>query len=152
MDADWASNVNNRKSTSGFLCMLTEGTVSWSSKKQGSIALSSTEAKYRITAHTTKEIIWLRHLISELHQPLPSPTILYINNQSTIAIIKNPEFHDHIKHIKVRYHFLWQKVENEEINLEYMSTNAQTADMLIKGLSRKMHKHFRLEMGVRHTL
>jgi len=60
MDADWASDVNDCKSTSGFLCMLAGGTISWSSKKQGSIALASTEAEYIAVAHATKEIIWLR--------------------------------------------------------------------------------------------
>jgi len=94
VDADWASDVNYCKSTSGFLCMLAGGTISWSSKKQGFIALSSTEAEYIAAAHAAKEIVWLRQLISELHQSLPLPTVLHINNQSAIAITKNPEFHD----------------------------------------------------------
>jgi len=74
--------------------MLAGGTISWSSKKQGFIALSSTEAEYIAAAHAAKEIVWLRQLISELHQSLPLPTVLHINNQSAIAITKNPEFHD----------------------------------------------------------
>jgi Reverse transcriptase (RNA-dependent DNA polymerase) len=111
MDADWASDINNWKSTSGFLCMLASGAMSWGSKKQGSVALSSTKAEYIAAAHAAKEVIWLRRLLSKLHQLLPSPTTLRIDNQSTIAIAKNPKFHDHTKHIEVCHHFLCQKVE-----------------------------------------
>jgi hypothetical protein len=105
-DADWASDVNNRKSTSGYMFKLAGAAVSWSSKKQTSVALSSTEAEYISGAHTAKEAVWLRQLLSELGLDTSSPTILHIDNQSTIAIAKNPEFHDRMKHIDVRYHFL----------------------------------------------
>jgi hypothetical protein len=133
---------------SGFLCMLAGGAMSWGSKKQGSVALSSTEAEYIATAHAAKEVIWLRRLLSELHQLLPSPTTLCIDNQSAIAIAKNPEFHDRTKHIKVHHHFLHQKVKQQELSLKYTPTNTQPADALTKGLTLKKHDRFVSEMGV----
>jgi hypothetical protein len=147
-NADWASNINDRKSTSGYVFMLAGGAISWSSKKQGCVALSSTEAKYVAAAHAAKEAIWLRRLLTELLQPLSSPMTLFVDNQSTIAIAKNLEFHDQTKHIEVRHHYLRQKVEDNKIILTYVPTNAQPANALTKGLTRKKHKKFALEMGL----
>jgi hypothetical protein len=104
-DSDWASNVNDRKSTSGYMFKLAGAAVSWSSKKQTTVALSSTEAEYIAGAHTAKEAIWLRQLLSKLGQGT-HPTPLLINNQSAIVITKNPKFHDRTKHINICYHFL----------------------------------------------
>jgi hypothetical protein len=101
IDADWASDVNDCKSMSGFIFMLGGTAVSWSSKKQTSVALSSTEAEYIAAAHTTKEVIWLRRLLTDLGLDLDSPTTLHVDNQSAIAIAHNPEFHDRAKHIEI---------------------------------------------------
>ncbi len=93
-DADWASDINDRKSTSGYMFKLAGAAVSWSSKKQTSVALSSTKAKYIAGAHAAKEVVWLRQLLSELGLGTRHPTTLLIDNQSAIAIAKNPKFHD----------------------------------------------------------
>jgi hypothetical protein len=122
VDADWASDVNDWKSTSGFVFTLAGGAVSWSSKKQSSIVLSSTEAKYITGAHTAKETIWLRQLLTELGATPCSTTTLLMDNQSAIAIARNPEFHNQTKHIEVQHHFLRQKVESKEITLAYTPT------------------------------
>ena len=105
-DADWASDVNDCKSMSGYVFTLGGGAISWSLKKQTTVALSSTKAEYITGAHTAKEAVWLRQLLAELGQGMPSPTILHIDNQSAIAIAQNPEFHECMKHINVHYHFL----------------------------------------------
>jgi len=86
VDADWASNVNDRKSTSGFVFMLGGAAISWSSKKQATVALLSTEAEYLAGAHAAKEAVWLRHLLGELGQDTNSLTALHIDNQSAITI------------------------------------------------------------------
>jgi len=106
VDADWGSDVNDRKSTLGYMFTLSGGTISWSSKKQSTVALSSTEAEYIAGAHAAKEAIWLGRLFAGLQQPSSFPIPLLIDNQSAIAITKNPEFHDRTKHIDIRYHFL----------------------------------------------
>jgi Reverse transcriptase (RNA-dependent DNA polymerase) len=152
MDADWAGDVNNRKSTSGYIFLLTRATISWSSKKQLSIALSSTEAKYITGTHAAKEATWLRCLLSELWPgpPLSSPTTLLIDNQFAIAIAHNPKFHDRTKHIEVRHHFLHQQYEAQTIDLKYVPTDDQTTDILTKGLAREKHERFTDQMGVCH--
>jgi hypothetical protein len=149
VDADWASDVNDRKSTSGFVFMLGGAAISWSSKKQTSVALSSTEAEYIAAAHATKEVVWLRRLLTELGLNLRPPTVLHVDNQSAIAIARNPEFHDRTKHIEVRHHFLRHKVEGEEIRLEYTPTDDQVADVLTKGIVHAKHERFSGAMGIR---
>src|SRR5216684_423630 len=151
VDANWASDVNDHKSTSGFVFMLGGTAISWSSKKQAAVALSSTESEYIAGAHATKEAIWLRQLLSNLGYGTHLPTLLRIDNQSAITIAKNPEFHDRTKHIDVRYHYLWQKYESGEIALDYMPTHAQPADILTKGLGHEKHNQFRFQMGM-HNL
>jgi hypothetical protein len=147
-NADWASDINDRKLTSGYTFKLAGAAVSWSSKKQTSIALSSTEAEYISGAHATKEAIWLRQLLSELGLDTSSLTILHVDNQSTIAITKNPEFHDHTKHIDIHYHFLWQVVKDRTVELQYTPTGDQVADTLTKGLPPASFNKFQNAMGV----
>ncbi len=149
-NADWASDVNDRKSTSGYVFMLGGAAISWSSKKQTSVALSSTEAEYIAGAHAAKEAVWLRQLLSELGQDMSPPTVLCIDNQSAIAITWNPEFHDRTKHIDVRYHFLQQVVDSGMVELVYTPTGEQVADVLTKGLPPTSHNKFRSIMGIHH--
>jgi Reverse transcriptase (RNA-dependent DNA polymerase) len=153
VDADWASDVNDRKSTSGYVFMLAGGAISWSSKKQPSVALSSTEAEYIAGAHAAKEAVWLQRLLREIWQQSEShtPVTLLIDNQSAIAIARNPEFHDRTKHIEVRHHFLRQQFESKAIDLSYVPTEDQTADVLTKGLAREKHERFTTSMGVRRV-
>ena len=148
VDTDWASDMNNCKSILGFMFMLAGGAISWSSKKQGAVALSSTESEYIAGAHAAKEAIWLRQLLSNLGYGTHLPTLLRIDNQSAITIAKNPEFHDRTKHIDVRYHYLRQKYESSEIALNYTPTHAQPADVLTKGLGHEKHDQFRFQMGM----
>jgi Reverse transcriptase (RNA-dependent DNA polymerase) len=149
VDADWAGDVNDHKSTLGFIFMFGGAAVSWGSKKQTSVALSSTEAEYIAASYAAKEAIWLRRLLTELGLDTSSPTPIHVNNQSAIAIARNPEFHDRTKHIKVRYHFLRQVVEKGDIVLKYLPTGEQIADALTKGLSREKHEGFAKMMGLR---
>jgi hypothetical protein len=145
---DWASDLNDCWSTSGYVFMLAGATVSWSLKKQTSVALSSTEAKYISGVHAAKELIWLRQLLAGLSFTTNSPTTLLIDNQSAIAIAKNPAHHERIKHIKVCYHFLKKKVEEKEIELKYVLTTEQPTDTMMKGLSHEKHKLFVGQMGL----
>jgi hypothetical protein len=150
VDTDWGSNINDHKSTSSYAFMLAGGAISWSSKKQTSVTLSSTEAKYIAGTHSAKEAVWLRQFLEQIHFCPTAPTNIHINNQSAITIAKNPEFHDHTKHINICHHFLCKKVEEKQINLKYVSTNTQVTDILTKGLSCKKHDRFTTGMGVCH--
>jgi hypothetical protein len=150
VDTNWASDVNDRRSTSGYIFMLAGCAISWSSKKQMSVTLSSTEAEYIAGAHAVKELIWLRQLLTGLGLEINSPTLLHMDNQLAIAIAKNPAFHKRTKHIEVRYHFLKSKVESKEIELAYVPTMDQTADTMTKGLPREKHERFVGWMGLCH--
>src|SRR5258705_1591381 len=128
--------------------MLSGGAISWSSKRQGSMVLSSTEAKYIAGMHAAKEVIWLCTLLAELEELPDGPTMLCIDNQSAIAIAKNPAYHARTKHIVVSYHFLQEKYASGELDLEYVPTGEQLADILTKGLVHAKHEPFCSDMGI----
>ena len=108
------------------------------------------EAEYISGAHATKEAVWLRQLLFELGLDTSSPIILHVDNQSAIAIAKNPEFHNHTKHIDIHYHFLRQVVEDGTVELQYTPTGDQVADALTKGLPPASFNKFQDAMGVCH--
>jgi hypothetical protein len=122
--------------------------ISWSSKKQMSIALSSTEGEYMAITHAAKEALWIQQFLHDINLPLAEPTTLLVDNQGAIALATNPTFHAQTKHIGVRQHFIREHVENREINLEYVPTDDQVADVLTKALSYVKHSKFRIAMGL----
>ena len=132
-DANWGNDVETRRSTSGYVFYLNDGLISWSSKKQGTVALSTTEAEYMALAHTTKEAMWLRTLLSELGFD-QGTTIVYEDNQSCIAMAKNPVHHARSKHIDIQHHFVREKVESGDIEVVYLPTEDMVADALTKPL------------------
>ena len=149
VDADWAADKNDRRSITGYIFLLCGGAISWSSKKQSSTAQSSTEAEYMAGTHAAKEVAWLRTFLSEIGHTQDSPTSLYIDNQSAIALAKNPEFHNRTKHIAVHYHFICEKIKDGELAPIYVPTGEQTADILTKGLPKVKFVDFVRQMGLR---
>ena len=147
-DADWAGDINDRKSTSGYVFMLSGGAVSWSSKKQKCVALSTAEAEYVALSSAAQESIWLRQLITELGSPPEEPTLIFEDNQSAIAMTKNPQFHGRAKHIDIKHHFIREQVSQGNVKLEYCPTTEMTADILTKGLSRESFDKLREKSGV----
>ena len=105
-DADWAGDINDRKSTSGYVFQISGAAVTWRSKKQGCVALSTVEAEYNALSSAVQESVWLRRLTSELGSPLKQAITIYEDNQSAIAMTKNPQFHGRAKHIDIKYHFI----------------------------------------------
>ena len=105
-DSDWASSVANRKSTSECCFSLGSTTVSWFSRKQESVALSSAEAEYMAASLASCEALWLRKLLVNLFGPELRPSVIYSDNQSCIQHSENPVFHDRSKHIEIIYHFI----------------------------------------------
>jgi hypothetical protein len=93
------------------------------------------EAEYIAGMYAAKEVVWLRCLLSKLHQCTAKPITIHIDNQSSIALAHNSEFHDCTKHVDIWYHFLHEKVKSGEITLQYLPTNSQPADLLTKGLA-----------------
>ncbi len=147
-NADWAGNVSDRRSTSGFMFSFGSGAVSWSNKKQPTIALSSTEAEYRGAVIVACEVVWLQKLLSDLGQLVDAPVVIYCDNISSILLANNPVYHARTKHIEVHYHFIREKVLAKEIDLIHVSTEDQVADIFTKALSTDKLKKFRKMLGV----
>jgi hypothetical protein len=151
-DSDWAGCAADRKSTSGCCFSLGSGLVSWFSRKQKSVALSSAEAEYMAASQASCEAIWLRKMLVGLFGQEMSPTVIHCDNQSCIKLSENPVFHDRSKHIEIRYHFIRDWVQRGAVQLQYVSTDDQVADILTKALPRGKHVYFRDKMGlVRNT-
>jgi hypothetical protein len=108
-DADWAGNVLDRRSTSGFMFSFESGAVNWSSKKQLTVALLSTEAEYRGAAIAACEMVWLQKLFLDLGQLVDAPITIYCDNISSIILANNSVYHARTKHIEVHYHFIREK-------------------------------------------
>src|SRR5579859_3593957 len=116
-DANWGGE-EGRESVSGFIFTLVGGVVSWSSKKQGSVALSSTESEYMTLLHALKELIWLHRFLREIGYDISNQNIIYCDSQSAIALSHNPEHHAHTMHIDIQYHFVRNCVEDGTTRLE----------------------------------
>ena len=148
VDADWGSNPNGRKSQSGYVFFVCGGIISWASKKQPIIALSSTEAEYIAANLAVQEAIWLRSLLNDFGFVQKQPTNINEDNQGVIALCKNPKFHSRTKHIDIKYHFIREKIKDSEITLKYCSTQEMIADALTKPLGKIKFQRFKDLMGV----
>ncbi|UYV68375.1 hypothetical protein LAZ67_5004134 [Cordylochernes scorpioides] len=133
-DADFAGDLDTRKSTTGYVFMLNNGPISWCSQKQNCVSLSTTESEYIAASKATKEAIWLRQLLRELHQEQVKPTTIFCDNQSCIRLVHNPEYHKRTKHIDISYHFIRDQFQKHAIDLLYVCSNDQAADIFTKAL------------------
>ena len=122
-NSDWAGSINDRRSTSAYIFCLGKSTISWCSRKQNTVALSSTEAEYTSATEAACEGVWLRKLLNDLGRKQEGSTTIYCDNMSAIALTNNPVFHARSKHIDLRHHFIRDLVQKEEIQLEFISTN-----------------------------
>ena len=136
LDADWASDVSNRRSTSGYSSYVWVNLVTWRSKKQSVVSRSSAEAAFRSLAPGIYEGIWMQKLLNELGISTEKPIKMFYDNQVAISIAKNPVHHDRTKHIKIDWHFISEKIEKAIVLLVYTPTRSQTANILTKALSR----------------
>jgi len=147
-DADLVGNVSDRRSTSGFMFYFGSGAVSWSSKKQPTVALSSTEAEYKGATIVACEVVWLQKLLLDLGQLMDAPIIIYCDNISSILLVNNPIYHARTKHIEVQYHFIREKVPAKKIDLIHVSIENQVADIFTKALGTDKLKRFRKMLGL----
>jgi len=139
-DADWAGDLEDRRSTIGFVFMMGGGATSWSNKQQPTIALSTTEAEYMASTQATKEAICMINLMKELgYMKEKKATVIRCDNQGAISLTKNPTQHARTKHIDVEHHFVRERVENGEVTFEYCSTEEMVADVLTKASSKERH-------------
>ena len=147
-DADYAGDLSTRRSTTGYVFSLGSGAISWCSKRQPTVSLSTTEAEYRAAAMAAQETVWLVQLLKDLNQTLNGVVKIYSDSESAIQLAENPVFHARTKHIEIHYHFIREKVLREEISLRSIHTDEQVADVLTKGLCLKKFVKFRKKLGV----
>ena len=150
MDVDGASQEHHHM-ISDYAYILDGGAISWMSKKQELVTLSTAKAEYVAATHAVKEGIWLCHFIEEVFQPLASPTVLYCDNQATIALTKNGSFHARMKHIDICYHFIHFIVDSGSFLLVYCPTADMIADTLTKALPSVKAKHFAATLRLHTT-
>ncbi|KAG6520057.1 hypothetical protein ZIOFF_017087 [Zingiber officinale] len=147
-DSDWAGSLDDRKSTSGYIFCLGSKIISWVSKKQKTVSLSSAEAEYIAATDAACEAVWLRRILSDVEQKQEAPTTIFCDNNSTIAMTKNPVFHARTKHIELRHHFIRDLVSDKKIQLKFINTNEQLADDFTKAVSsgkiEQLRNHVRI--------
>src|SRR5271154_6302317 len=146
-DANWGGE-EGRESVSGFVGTLAGGAVTYSSKKQPTVALSSTESEYMALLHALKELIWLLRFLREIGYNIDDQNLIYCDNQSAIALAHNPQHHARTKHIDIQYHFVRNCVEDGTTRLEYCPTEDMLADGLTKALGPDRHRRLARMMGM----
>ena len=138
-DSDWGGDINSRKSTSGFIFFYNNNIISWNSALQKTVALSSCEAEYMALKEASKESIYLNNIISYVNNTLQldksdnTPTIL-VDNQGSLKLAENPEFHKRTKHIDIVYHFIRECINTKKLKVGYIPTKEQLAHGFTKGL------------------
>uniref|UniRef100_A0AAV1U9T2 Reverse transcriptase Ty1/copia-type domain-containing protein n=1 Tax=Peronospora matthiolae TaxID=2874970 RepID=A0AAV1U9T2_9STRA len=151
-DADWAGDLTDRKSTSGYTFMLLGAPVSWGSKKQPSVSLSTTEAEYIALSLAIQEGKWIHRLLCEIvmaaNEEGPE-LMIHEDNQSCIKMTKNPVNHGRAKHIDIKYHHIRDEVKRGEVKLKYCETAVMLADIMTKGLHGPRHKEMTTALGIR---
>lgn len=148
-DANWAEDRNDRKSNSGYFCSINGGAISWCSRKQDIVALSSAESEYVALTETCKEVTWLKELSKGFDITMMEPITIYTDSQSCISMIKNQKFSNRSKHIDTRYHYIRDQVGSGYISLKYCPTAENTADLFTKPLGGIKTETLRKQVGLR---
>ena len=148
-DAAYA-NQEDFKSTTGYVFIASGGAITWKSKKQTIIALSTTESEYIALSESGKEAVWLWNLFQELGFMQSNPTIIKGDNYGSVELSHNAQYHQRSKHIDLRYHWIRELIEKNVIEIQTCRDPEQTADVLIKALLKPKHSQHQYEMGVRN--
>ena len=147
-DSDWVGSDSDRKRISGCCFSLGSTMISWQSRKQSSISLSTTKEEYIVACSASCESMWLRNLLTDLFDMEMEETMILCEKKSYIKMTKNHVFHDKSKHIEIWYHYICDMVQRGVVKLQYVGTDEQVADVLTKPLSRVRFEYFRDKLGI----
>jgi len=147
-DSDWAACTHSRRSVSGYLVFFGHSLISWKSKKQGIVSLSSAEAEYRSLRRLVAELAWLSRLLHELSVEDITPIPVKCDSRAAIYIAKNPVYHERTKHIELDCHFVREKLLAGLISLSHIPTQHQLAYLLTKPLNGASHRAILPKLGV----
>jgi KUP system potassium uptake protein len=149
-DADYAADTTSRRSTSGYVFLLNGAAISWKTKLQPSVSLSTCEAELIALAFALQEGIWLRRLVSELLMPgYDNTVVIHEDNQGTIALVQNHRFSDRSKHVDTRYFFIREHITDGNFAVEYCPTDLMVADIFTKALGRVAFQRLRVKLGLK---
>ena len=150
VDADWGTSADNRRSYTGYVFLLAGAAISWQSKKQQSVALSTTEAEYMAISEAAKEAVYLRRFIKKMgfDEEINEPTTINNDNLGAQQLVRNPVYHARTKHIDIKYHYVREIFKNKLIDLQYVQTQDMIADGLTKKLNKIKHNVFVKSLGI----
>ena len=146
IDSDYAGDIDDRKSTSGSIFMMSSGAICWSSKKQPIVTLSTTEAEFVAAVACSCQAIWLRKMLEILNQKQSGTTVIYCDNMLTIKLSKNSVLHGRSKHIDARFHFLRDLCKEDIIELNFCRSDKQIADLFTTPLKQPLFEKLRRKM------
>jgi hypothetical protein len=150
-DADWVGSIDDRKSTSGGAFFLGSCLVSWLSKKQTSISLSTTKAEYIVATSCCTQVLWIKTNLKDIQVPCDQPVSIMCDNTSAINLSKNLVQHSKTKHIPIKYHFLREQVQDQVVKLEYVPSKEKITYIFTKPLPRDSFEYLREKLGVLPT-
>jgi hypothetical protein len=144
----WTGSVVDRKSTFDSCFTLGSAMISWYSKKQIPMALSTAEAEYIALCVAVHESVWLRKLLADLFGHEMDSTVIHCDNQRCVKLSENLVFHDKSKHIEIQYHYIEDMVQRKVVHVQYLSTHEQVVDVFTKPLARAKFEYFRERLGL----
>ena len=148
-DSNFAGDISERKSTMGYCFFLVRGVISWCSKKQHTVSTSTTEAEYIAIGHAARQAVWLRQFLIELPMDQPPAFVRILgDNQASLDLIKNVEYHKQTKHIDIQHHYVRELVQDDYVRMEWVSTKEQLADRFTKVLPQPTFIEHRTKLGV----
>jgi hypothetical protein len=148
VDADWANDSQDRKSTTGFVLYVYGNPVVWSSRKQPIVTLSTCEAEYVAAASAACEAVWIMKILKDLQVDVPLPVALKEDNSGCIQVANNPET-KRSKHIDVKFHFIRELIFNGKLELQKISSEDQIADIFTKALGRLLFQKHRDSLSLK---